>query len=493
MAKSHDEQATLRYHGRVFPMRRVQPRTFDLDRRFILSGLDGVPCRRRSTDIRSPVPAVALPDGIRSGAGRSLLSLRGCSVYLPVVADSLSIGQHMTQETENLNRRQLGRRILIGVVVATVAALLLVIVETERNPRTDDASVRANFIEIAPEVSGRLVQLPVKDNAFVKQGDLLFVIDPRDYQYALQQALSDQDNLEQRIIDTKRKIAAQNSAVEAANAAVQDSTTAIKTASSGVDLAKAAVSRAQASANAAEAQLKYATNDLHRIEPLLKKQYVTVDQVDQANTAVRVARGIYDEAVAALREAQAQQTQAVLGQEGAEDQASEARAKLGQSIHVVDTLDILQSQRPGVASRVNQARLNLARCRVVAPFDAYVTNMNISVGAYARSGTPMFTLIDTRNWWVIANYREGKVRDIHIGSPVDVYLMGHPDKKFTGRVESIGYGVFPEDAAVADGLPNIDRTLNWVHLSSRFPVRIRIQNPDPTLFRIGATAVTVVR
>jgi multidrug efflux system membrane fusion protein len=197
--------------------------------------------------------------------------------------------------------------------------------------------------------------------------------------------------------------------------------------------------------------------------------------------------------VAALREAQAQQTQAVLGQEGAEDQASEARAKLGQSIHVVDTLDILQSQRPGVASRVNQARLNLARCRVVAPFDAYVTNMNISVGAYARSGTPMFTLIDTRNWWVIANYREGKVRDIHIGSPVDVYLMGHPDKRFTGRVESIGYGVFPEDAAVADGLPNIDRTLNWVHLSSRFPVRIRIQNPDPTLFRIGATAVTVVR
>lgn len=399
----------------------------------------------------------------------------------------------MTLDSENLNRKQLGRRILIGVVVAAIVALLLVTLDTERNPRTDDASVRANFIEIAPEVSGRLVELPAKDNAFVKQGDLLFAIDPRDYEYALQQALSDQENLKQRIIDTKRKIAAENSAVQAASAAVHTSTTAISTAGSGVDSAKAAVLRAQANVAAAEAQLKYATNDFHRIEPLLQKQYVTVDQVDQASTTVRVAQGNYDQTAAALSEARAQQMQAVLRQREADDQASESRAKLGQSIHVVDTLDILESQQPGLAAKVDLARVDLERCRVVAPFDAYVTNMNISVGAYARTGTAMFTLIDTRKWWVIANYREGKVKNIRIGAPVDVYLMGHPEKKFRGLVESIGYGVFPEDGSVTDGLPSIDRTLNWVHLSSRFPVRILIQNPDADLFRIGATAVTVVR
>jgi membrane fusion protein, multidrug efflux system len=399
----------------------------------------------------------------------------------------------MTQEPVNLSRKRVGRLIRIGVISSAVVTLLLVILDTDRYPRTDDASVRANFIEIAPEVSGRLAQLPVKDNAYVKEGELLFVIDPRDYEYALRQALSDQENLEQRIIDTKRKIAAQNSAVEAASAAVHNSTTSIRTAESGVALAKATVLRAQASANAAEAQLKYATNDLHRIEPLLQKQYVTVDQVDQANTAVRIARGSYDAALAALSEARAQETQAVLRQQEADDAASESRAKLGQSIHVIDTLDILESQRPGLAARVDRARLDLERCRVVAPFDAYVTNMNISEGAYARPGTPMFTLIDTRKWWVVANYREAKVKSISIGSHVDVYLMGHPEKRFTGLVESIGYGVFPEDGSVVAGLPNIERTLNWVHLSSRFPVRIRIQNPDPALFRIGATAVTVVR
>ena len=142
----------------------------------------------------------------------------------------------------------------------------------------------------------------------MKKGDLLFVIDPRPYEYALQQALSDQQALEEQIIDERRRIAAQNSAVEAAGAAVSTSKTGIQTAGSNIDAARAAVGRAQAAAIAAEAQLRLDTNDLHRIEPLLQKQYVTVEQVDQANTAVRVSQGRYDEAQAALVQAQAQLT-----------------------------------------------------------------------------------------------------------------------------------------------------------------------------------------
>src|ERR1700694_5693725 len=154
----------------------------------------------------------------------------------------------MDQSTPNPNRKRLGRRILIGSVIAAALALLLVISEVDRHPRTDDASVWANYIEIAPEVSGRLVQLPVKDNAFVKKGDVLFVIDPRPYEYALQQALSDQQALEEQIIDHRRRIAAQNSAVQAAGAAVSMSKTGIQTAGSNIDATRAAATRAQASA-----------------------------------------------------------------------------------------------------------------------------------------------------------------------------------------------------------------------------------------------------
>jgi multidrug efflux system membrane fusion protein len=384
---------------------------------------------------------------------------------------------------------------LVGLVViaGAIVVLAMAFYDTERQPRTDDASVRANFIAIAPEVGGRLVKLPVRDNAFVKKGDLLFEIDPRDYQYALQQALSDQNNLEQRVIDTRRKIAAENSGVEAAGATLRTSETAIKTATSAVETAKATVTRAQANVATANAHLSYATNDFQRIQPLLAKQYVTVDQVDQADTAVRVARGQYEQAQAAFAEAQSQERQAELKLSQAADESLQSKARLGQAVHAVDTLDILESQRPSLAAKVDRARLDLERSRVVAPFDAYVTNLNISEGAYAHAGSAMFTLIDARTWWVIANYREGKIRNIHIGSKVDVYLMGHPDRKFDGVVQSLGYGVFPEDGNVVDGLPNIQRTLNWVHLSTRFPVRILILNPDPTLFRIGATALTIVR
>src|ERR1700679_4221028 len=126
------------------------------------------------------------------------------------------------------NRQRTGRWVLIGVVVAAVIVLLLVVYQIDYHPRTDDANVWANYIEIAPEVSGRLVELPIKDNDFVKKGGLLFVIDQRPYEYALQQALADQELLEQQIIDENRKIAAQNSAVDAAGAALHVSRTGIQ-------------------------------------------------------------------------------------------------------------------------------------------------------------------------------------------------------------------------------------------------------------------------
>jgi len=399
----------------------------------------------------------------------------------------------MEPSADSARRKRIGRLLGIVVSISAIVLLILVVAETNRNPRTDDASVRANFIEIAPEVNGRLIHLPVKDNAHVAKGDLLFEIDPRPYQYALEQALSDQAALEQQIIDESRKIAAEQSAVEAAQASLRQSVTGIKTAGTNVEAAAATILRSKAAVAAAEAQLKLATNNLQRIEPLLKKQYVTVEQVDQTRTAVFVAQGNLDEAKAALVQAEAQEAQSLSRRQEADAATKESQAKLGQAVHTIDRLDTILSLRPGKAARVESARLDLERTRVLAPFDAYVTNMNISEGAYASAGRPMFTLIDARNWYVIANYRESKVRNIKLGAPVDVYVMGHPDRRFDGVVESIGYGVFPEDGSVVQGLPNIERTLNWVHLSTRFPVRIHISSPDPDIFRMGATAVTVVR
>jgi multidrug efflux system membrane fusion protein len=105
----------------------------------------------------------------------------------------------------------------------------------------------------------------------------------------------------------------------------------------------------------------------------------------------------------------------------------------------------------------------------------------------------LFTLIDARKWYVVANYRESELKYITPGMHVDLYLMGNQSRRFDGVVESMGNGVSPDDTNMNNGLPQIDHTLNWVHLAARFPIRIRVVNPDPALFRMGETAISIVR
>ena len=138
-------------------------------------------------------------------------------------------------------------------------------------PRTEDAEIFANFIGIAPQVDGPLIRLNVKDNQFVKKGELLYEIDDRPYQYALENAVSEQSTLEGQVGDEQRKIAALESAVSVAQANIHSSEADVVNAERGVDRARA--------------EWTYANNNLHRIEPLLAKQFVTVDEVDKARSS----------------------------------------------------------------------------------------------------------------------------------------------------------------------------------------------------------------
>jgi multidrug efflux system membrane fusion protein len=369
----------------------------------------------------------------------------------------------------------------------------IVLFQVNHHPRTDDASVYANYIQFAPEVSGRVAKLAVKDNQYVQKGTLLFTIDPRSYEYTLQQALADQQLLEKQIGDAERRIAAESSAVEAANAGLTSSQMHLRVVTNGIAAAHAVVVRAQAAVETAVAQRTLASNNLHRIEPLLAKQYVTQEQVDEVRTKSQIAEQGLLEAQAALQQAQAQEEQARTQHLEARAGITMSQANLNQSIHAVDTLDSLKAQRPIKAAQVLKAQLDLERCRVATPFDGYITNLTISEGEYAKPGIPIFTLIDTRNWYVIASYRESDLRFIRPGRHVDLYLMGDPGRRFDGYVESVGFGVTPDDSKLSNGLPDIDHTLNWVHLAARFPVRVKVQNPDPLLFRMGETAISIVR
>jgi multidrug efflux system membrane fusion protein len=369
---------------------------------------------------------------------------------------------------EGNSRKLVGRWLGVGIVATTAVLGLIVLYKTTHHPRTDDATVLANYIGIAPQVEGPLVRLPIQDNQLVRKGELLFEIDDRTFQYAFEKALSEQAALEGQIVDETRRIAALQSAVSVSEANIHSAEADVATAEQGV-------SRAQA-------EWAYASTNLHRLEPLQATRAVSVDDVDKAKTSELTTQE-------ALRQAQ---SQVMLAQA----RLKSSRAQHEQAVNAVTTLEPLINQRGAKAAAVKKARYDLDNCKVYAPFEARVTNLTISEGAYAHVGQQMFILIDARRWWAIANFREGQLDHIKQGMRADVYVMSRPGHSFSGIVDSISFGVTPNADVIGtfqSGLPDVQRTLNWVHLASRYPVRVRVQNPDPELFRISESAVVVIR
>ena len=395
-------------------------------------------------------------------------------------------------ETHN----HLGRSLSIGIVAVAAVLGAAVLYHTNYYPRTDDAEILANLIGIAPQVEGPIERLHVRDNQFVRQGELLFEIDRQPYQYALEQAISEQSTLEGQIEDERRRIAALGSAVSVAQANIQGSNADVNRFVAAIDQARADVASAEQGVQRAQAEWTYARNNLNRLEPLLSKQFVTVDQVDRARTSELAQAEAVKQAGSQLRVAQAALQSAQAQYERSQAAVQQSKAAHEQAQHAVTTLEPLVTQRGARAAAVKTALYNLENCRVYAPFDARVTNLTISEGAYAHIGQQVFTLIDARIWWAVANFREGQLQHIAPGMKVDVYVMSKPTARFSGVVESIGFGVSPDPdvtGTLGSGLPNVQRTLNWVHLASRYPVRVRVQNPSPDLFRIGESAVVTIR
>jgi len=335
-------------------------------------------------------------------------------------------------------RKPIGIIISLVVILGAIASTLWVWHIMEQHPRTDDAIARANVVGIAPRVRGQIIKLNVQDNQAVAAGDVLFEIDPADYQLTLEKAKAALATLDQQI--------------EVARAQDAQLKFQIKAAEAGVERAKA--------------ELKQAGDTLQRLQPLLTNGFAKADDVDRATTAKHVA-------AAAL---------------AAEEQ------RLNQARAALSTLATLIAQRPGAVAAVDLAALELSYCKVTAPFPGRVISLNISLGAYASAGIPVFSLLDTRKWYVIANFREGEIRHMTPGTAVEVYLSAMPTRRFVGQVQGIGWAVQPTDEVdIPHGLPYVKRELNWVHIAQRFPVRIEVENPDPELFRMGASAVAIIK
>lgn len=388
------------------------------------------------------------------------------------------------------------RNLQIGILAATLFTGLLVVWVINQYPRTDTAVVLANYIGIAPQVDGPITHFYIRDNQFVKSGELLFEIDDRPYRYALERTQSEQQTLEGQVVDLTRTIAAQESGVSASQANTHSAQADLDRYAAEVDQAKADVDNSEQGVERAKAEWLYASNNLHRVEPLLAKQFVTVDQVDRTRTDEVARAQALKQAESQLKLSQAHLLSAQAAYERAKAVFTQSQAQLEQSRHGVTTLDPLTAQRGARESAVQTAQYNFNNCKIYAPFDARVTNLILSEGAYAHAGQQVFTLIDARTWWAIGNFRETQLKQIAPGMKADVYVLSRPNVRLNGIVDSVGFGVTPASDVISNlgtGLPDVERTLNWVHLASRYPVRVRITGQPNDTLRLGESSVIVIR
>jgi membrane fusion protein, multidrug efflux system len=338
--------------------------------------------------------------------------------------------QAQTAAGGDLSVRVAGRALGVAIVIAAIVLSLWVARLYYLYPRTDDAYVRANIVGLAPHVSGQIVALPIHDNQHVDRGQLLFVVDPRPYQSALDTATAN-------LALTNLQIKGLEDAIRAA----------------------------QSRQDQLDADAAYDRQYLARIEPLLARHFVTANDVYNARS--RVASDL-----AAIA--------------SAHSDVSRAGNELGQ-------YGPINARRKAAEAAVYDAKLNVDYCYVRSPFDAYITNLNIANGQYANEGREVVSLVDNRTWYVIANFREDFLAHIAPGMTAQVYLRSYPGHPFRGQVQGVGWALYQDNGATVAGLPQIEPTLNWVRLSQRFPVRITLgPNDDVYPFRMGATAVVTI-
>ena len=318
----------------------------------------------------------------------------------------------------------------VAVLVLCVALFVYSLVADRLTPYTDQATVQAYVVRIAPDVNGRVMAVNVIDNQIAMTGDVLFEIDPERYEIAVESA--------------EAQLAAAGLAVGASTAALAG---------------------AEAALAEAEAKLANIQEQTARIFDMVKKGIYAKSKGDQAKASLDAAIADVDRAKAGVEQARQN-----MGPQGA------------------DNPQIRQAQ-----AALRKARRDLTDTVVRAPSDGVITNLQLATGQFVTAGQAVMTFIDGDVIWIDSQFRENSLEHIEVGDAADVVLDLRPGRIYPGRIESVGWGVDSREVDPATGLPTIRNDSGWVRDAQRFAVRIQFE-PDtrPKGIRLGSQANIVV-
>jgi multidrug resistance efflux pump len=307
------------------------------------------------------------------------------------------------------------------------------------SPWTRDATVRALVVTMAPEVAGRIVELPVVDNQYVHKGDLLMVIEPTNYTIAVSEA----------------------------EAAVQQAQASLQSVEAQMTVQQAQIGTNDAQLAQAKAALVFAQQQAARYEDLAHTGYGSVQNAQQFVSQLHQQESSVQAALEILNLAHRQV-------ESLKAQRMSAEASLAQN-----------------RAQLHQAQVNLERTRILSPANGYVTNLLAHLGDFVNVGVNTISVVDADSYWVDGYFEETNIAPIRVGDAAKITLMGYSEV-VRGHVDSIARAINVSNAQPDNqGVATVNPIFTWVRLAQRIPVRIHIDEVPPGVVLSAGMTATV--
>ena len=328
---------------------------------------------------------------------------------------------------------------ILGAVILAAAVLwgLYWVLIGSRHVSTDNAYVGADTAQVTALVSGPIVQTPVGETTVVKKGQVIAVIEPADYQLALDRAKAELGQAERRV----------------GQYFANDEALGAQTAARTADIARAEAMLASARSDYSRAEVEYG-----RRRNLSASGAVSGDELTQAENRFQASKAALAAAQAGLAQARAAAAQSA-GQQ-------KAAAALVAGTNVTTNPEVAAAR-----AKVAQAELDLARTTIRSPVDGIVARKSIVIGQKVANGAPVMSIVPVQTAYVDANFKEVQLRKVRPGQSVeltsDLYGKG---VKFHGKVTGVGGGTGSAFALI----PAQNATGNWIKVVQRVPVRIAL-------------------
>jgi membrane fusion protein (multidrug efflux system) len=388
-------------------------------------------------------------------------------------------------------RRRAARYLVIVAVVVVLAAggyYLWKYLNTYET--TDDAQIDGHINAISGRISGNVMEVRAEDEQIVNAGDVLVRLDPRDYEVALAKAQADLGDAEAALESSRIDIPITStntaSQLKTANSSRADATAFVLGAQRQLTATRARLESAQAQVREAEANLKKANDDVARYKLLVDKNEIPRQQYDTAVSTAAAEQAALDARIAAVREAEQNIVVAQSAVEQANQRITQADASIDSAMTAPKQVAVSEARAKSALAQVDQkkalveqAKLNLSYCTIIAPVAGIVGKKTVELGQNISPGQQLMALVPLDDIWVIANFKETQLSRMQPGQRVRVAVDAY-GREYSGKIVAVG-GASGSRFSV---LPPENATGNYVKVVQRIPVRINLdagQNGDHRL------------